>query len=312
METELTFPLRSSEIWKDVTPIPQDDGPNPIVPISYSPHFVEVMDYFRAILKKGEKSKRALSLTKEVIKVNPANYTGWLFRRECLLALGADLKKELKFIDEIAEVSSKNYQLWHHRRVIVKEIGNAGEELEATTKALIADPKNYHVWAHRQWVLRNFNLYKNELKFVDLLLKNDIRNNSAWNQRFFVVKNTTGFTEDMLKREIDYAYTALKKVPNNLSPWNYLRGLVEQGGHKMMTLINAEAAEILKKDSKCAECLSFLVDVALKFPDEKKLTVALSMCERLKTELSQIRAKYWEYQAKKVQQKLDELKESKK
>eukprot|EP00954_Amorphochlora_amoebiformis_P004448 346160-Amorphochlora_amoeboformis.AAC.1 len=96
------------------------------------------MDYFRAILKKGEKSKRALSLTKEVIKVNPANYTGWLFRRECLLALGADLKKifptqrnrinalgclilfscfiwageqELKFIDEIAEVSSKNYQV---------------------------------------------------------------------------------------------------------------------------------------------------------------------------------------------------------
>ena len=40
-----------SEVFKDVTPIPQDDGPNPVCSIDYANGFVEAMDYFRAILK---------------------------------------------------------------------------------------------------------------------------------------------------------------------------------------------------------------------------------------------------------------------
>jgi hypothetical protein len=41
----------------------------------------ETMNYFRAILRKDERSSRALHLTTEVIKLNPANYTAWYFRR---------------------------------------------------------------------------------------------------------------------------------------------------------------------------------------------------------------------------------------
>jgi len=48
-----------SEVFKDVTPIPQDDGPNPVCSIDYANGFVEAMDYFRAILKMNEHSGKS-------------------------------------------------------------------------------------------------------------------------------------------------------------------------------------------------------------------------------------------------------------
>lgn len=44
------------EVFADVTPIPQDDGPNPVCAIDYSPQFIQAYDYMRAMLKAGEKS----------------------------------------------------------------------------------------------------------------------------------------------------------------------------------------------------------------------------------------------------------------
>lgn len=61
--------------WSDVEPLPQDDGPHPVVPISYTKQFRESMDYFRAVLAMDERSPRALNLTSEVIGLNSANYT---------------------------------------------------------------------------------------------------------------------------------------------------------------------------------------------------------------------------------------------
>jgi len=45
-----------SEIFSDVTPVPQDDGPNPVCAIDYSPQFIQAYNYMRAILRTGEKS----------------------------------------------------------------------------------------------------------------------------------------------------------------------------------------------------------------------------------------------------------------
>eukprot|EP01018_Ginkgo_biloba_P032590 Gb_11675 [translate_table: standard] len=74
-DKKIRVPFSQRKEWDDVKPVPQDDGPNPVVPIAYTDEFRETMDYFRAIFHADEKSPRALELTAEVIQLNAANYT---------------------------------------------------------------------------------------------------------------------------------------------------------------------------------------------------------------------------------------------
>jgi len=67
-----------SEGWRDIVPIPQDDGgPNPLASIAYTDEYSEAMSYLRAVMAKDEKSERVLHLTEQVISMNPAHYTVW-------------------------------------------------------------------------------------------------------------------------------------------------------------------------------------------------------------------------------------------
>lgn len=77
-------------------------------------------------------------------------------------------------------------------------------------------------------VLTFYSLFDDELIYVDKLISDDVRNNSAWNQRFFVLKHT-GFTTDVLQREIHYVMNRIRFVKNNESTWNFLRGLLLEG-----------------------------------------------------------------------------------
>eukprot|EP01084_Bolivina_argentea_P217941 369945_1 len=122
-------PISEDPEYQDLTPIFQDDGPNPIVAIRYPKKFKEVHNYFRAVVHKNEISKRALKLSQKVIELNAANYTAWQFRRECIFKLKEDLFDELEFSKGIAEQSPKNYQLWWHRRIIIEAI-NKGKKFE--------------------------------------------------------------------------------------------------------------------------------------------------------------------------------------
>ncbi|CAM6083552.1 unnamed protein product [Calypogeia fissa] len=217
--------------WNDVKPIPQDDGPHPVVPISYTKQFRESMDYFRAVLAMDERSPRALDLTAEVIGLNSANYTVWHFRRLILEALNVDVEEELEFLKTIADVNYKNYQFWQHRRWVAQRRGStaASDELHFTEMVLNDDAKNYHAWSHRQWVLSSLGGWEGELNYCTQLIEDDPCNNSAWNQRHFVI--TTDPSREGLKgsleSEVTYCLKTIGAAPSNESPWRYLRGLFQ-------------------------------------------------------------------------------------
>lgn len=66
------------------------------------------------------------------------------------------------------------------------------------------------------------------MSYVDKLIAADLRNNSAWNQRYFVLKHT-GFTQEVLHREVNYVMSRIRIVKNNESTWNFLRGILQNG-----------------------------------------------------------------------------------
>ncbi|GMH29717.1 hypothetical protein Nepgr_031560 [Nepenthes gracilis] len=261
------IPLSQRPEWHDVTPVPQDDGPNPVVPIAYTDEFRETMDYFRAVYLADERSHRSLQLTSEAIRLNPGNYTVWHFRRLILETLGADLQKELDFVEDIAKDNSKNYQIWHHRRGLAEKLGTAATvtELEFTKKILSLDAKNYHAWSHRQWVLQALGGWEDELDYCHQLLKEDIFNNSAWNQRYFVITKSPllGGLEAMRDSEVGYSIEAIVVNPENESPWRYLRGLFKDDPKSWIddSRVSSLCLKILRAKSRCVFALSTLLEL---------------------------------------------------
>lgn len=72
-----------SDDWEDIVPIPQDDGcPNPLAAIAYTEEYSEAISYLRATMAMDEKSDRALRLTEDIIRMNPAHYTVWYVDQE--------------------------------------------------------------------------------------------------------------------------------------------------------------------------------------------------------------------------------------
>ncbi|KAF4720990.1 hypothetical protein FOZ62_024886, partial [Perkinsus olseni] len=272
------IPMDARPEWKGVRPVPQDDGPKPLVQIQYTEEFTvmvrerrrglgclgtDIHNYFRAVIKGGEASRRAFDLTAEVIDLNAANYTAWYWRRKCLEELADDelLQGELEFTREWATDSPKNYQVWFHRRWVVQRLfdkqllSNPDEvmpaaaadhrsggtvfsyqEFEFTAEALSEDAKNLNAWSHRMFVVRLFGRnttvsgLEAELDLSAGLLRDDLRNNSAWNHRFVVLQMLAEIEPESLaerrEAELIFVMEALKLTPNNESPWNYVMGIL--------------------------------------------------------------------------------------
>ncbi|KAH8257729.1 hypothetical protein KR038_009140 [Drosophila bunnanda] len=318
------LPYSARSEWADVEPLAQDDGNNPVVSIAYSQMFREVFDYMRAIIARGEKTQRALDLTTDALRLNPANYTVWQYRRDILRELKADLNAELDYLSEVIGQNAKNYQVWHHRRVIVEMLNDPSNELKLTENALVndGDAKNYHAWQHRQWAIRTFNLYDDELNFVDRLICEDQRNNSAWNQRFFVIKHF-GFTPDLVQRELTYTMNRIRIIKNNESAWNYLVGVMRQGGKgeglSSYPEVVAFVEEIYQAGNRSPYLLAFLVDLYQEQALQQKVSESdqlarkvYGLCEDMATKHDVIRRKYWQYVATHLKNQLNKAAEEQK
>ncbi|GIY36681.1 hypothetical protein CDAR_379251 [Caerostris darwini] len=290
--------------WSDIEPIPQDDGPYPVVQIAYSEKFKDIFNYFRAVLAKREISERALKLSEDAASVNSSNYTVWHYRRILLKELKKDLNEELEYIRLVIEDNPKNYQVWHHRQVLVDWLKDPSKEKKFTERILADDPKNYHAWQHRQWVIKEFNLWDDELDFVNELLTDDIRNNSAWNQRFFVI-NTVGISDEVLDREIKYTLDCIQKAPNNESPWNYLRGILRDRGLSKIPEVTEFTEKLYESGCRSPHLLGFMIDIReeslLANTTMEDLRKTLDLCSLLAKKHDVIRKEYWEYIANNLQ-----------
>jgi protein farnesyltransferase/geranylgeranyltransferase type-1 subunit alpha len=136
--------------WRGVrpcSPLPTDAaGGGVVVAIADRPadggggggNNAEMRGLFRATaLKQKERSARVRDLCADMVqRLNPADYTAWAVRWECVVAMASDgssgssstpnveralalLAEEDAFTRRVArEAGTKNYQLWNHRRKI--------------------------------------------------------------------------------------------------------------------------------------------------------------------------------------------------
>ncbi|KAI3979898.1 hypothetical protein MKX01_042552 [Papaver californicum] len=239
------IPYSEREEWADVKPVPQDDVPNPVVPIAYKDDFREAMDYFRAVYLFDERTPHVLYLSHSVLIY----------------------EKKLEFIEHIAKSNSKNYQIWHHRRWVAEKLGTEATaiELEFTKRILFPDAKNYHAWSHRQWVLQALGGWEDELNYWHQLLEDDIFNNSAWNQRYFVVTRSPalGGLQAMRASEMKYTVEAILTNPENESPWRYLGGLYKGDNQSLICdpQVSMVCLKVLNATNNRIFALSLLLDL---------------------------------------------------
>jgi protein farnesyltransferase/geranylgeranyltransferase type-1 subunit alpha len=294
----------SSPEWTDIVPLPTDEGgSNPLAAIAYTDEYEEAMSYLRAVMAANEYSERVLDLTEDIIDLNAAHYTVWLYRAATLFALNADLREELDWVNETAQAHQKNYQIWNHRNMIVDNLGSSEGEAEFAEKMLGLDAKNYHVWSYRQWLVKRFGLWEHgELEFVERMLMKDIRNNSAWNHRWFIVNGrevdgVKGVTdEEIRKREVNFATEAIAKAPQNPSPWNYLRGIVRSSGQPLSILKDTvtQYADLARPDAvRSSHALDLLADILA--DEESSNQLASEALNLLAEKYDPIRKNYWEY-----------------
>lgn len=285
-------------------PLPTDEGgPNPLAAIAYSEQYGEAMSYLRAVMAANEYSPRALALTEDLIQMNPAHYTVWLYRARILFEIQADLAEEISWLNQIALDHQKNYQIWHHRNLIVDKLGSSEGETAFVGQMFDLDSKNYHVWSYRQWLVQRFGLWDNgELEFTDSMLQKDIRNNSAWNHRWYVVngresQGIAGVKDTAIReREIQFTKAALVKAPQNRSAWNYLRGIQRSSGIPLSDLrpIAETYADTSETGTvRSSHALDLLAEILAL--DETTQPQASSILDLLTKTYDPIRKNYWEY-----------------
>ncbi|KAL4810952.1 hypothetical protein BDV18DRAFT_3820 [Aspergillus unguis] len=330
----MTEKYTSNPEWADIQPIPLNDGSDsgamPLATIAYSDEYLEATSYLRAVMAANEMSERALKLTEDIISMNPAHYTVWIYRAKILFALNKDLIEELEWLNGVSLKYLKNYQIWHHRQVLMSSREHfptlPPKEMDFLMEMFAQDSKNYHVWTYRHWLVRHFGLWDSprELADIDSLLNSDVRNNSAWNHRYMLrfgpranepdggMVNANGppsekgkhavVDEDLVDEELQFSQQQIIRAPENKSPWSYARAVLRAAGRPL-----SEWSEFARKfvvqngdelDVKSSHAVELLADVnaaAQGDPEE-----AVRMLNLLKDKYDPIRRNYWDYRIRSI------------
>ena len=104
----------------------------------------------------------------------------------------------------------------------------------------------------------------------------------------------------MVAREVSFCLGALRKVKQNESAWNYLRGVLFQSpsglsGHAGLTEF---CDGLLEAGCRAPQLLAFVVDAGSERAaagDREALERALRLCDQLASEHDTIREQYWLY-----------------
>jgi protein farnesyltransferase/geranylgeranyltransferase type-1 subunit alpha len=277
-----------------------------------------------------EYSPRCLRLTEDVINLNPAHYTVWLYRFSIINALELPVPEEIAWLNEVSLRHIKNYQIWHHRHLLLEKfypsIADSPEkvsefersERDFLNQMFAEDAKNYHVWSYRQYLVQLLGMWnEDELRSVEEMIEEDVRNNSAWSHRFYVVfsdpKHSTPGSHSterdpatpaaIVDREVSYAKDKIQLAPQNQSPWNYLKGALTKGGRKLSTVedFTSRFVKDLGKDDsedvKSSHALDLLAEIYAEQGQNDKAALAL---RRLAEKWDKIRAGYWEWRLREL------------
>ena len=180
--------------------------------------------------KRRNYSPESLSLSMELLRLNPELILAWNFRREILLDRNDAelLVAELSVLKRVMIEMTKSYCLWTHRRWILTMLGDVMEtvlegEKNLVEKIIELDCRNFHAWSYRNWLDSNYRVFSKEINFnySTILINSDFSNYAAWflRQQNFIAENSND--------EIDFVYSAIFTEPNDQSAWQYRDWLVE-------------------------------------------------------------------------------------
>ncbi|CAG8495191.1 14912_t:CDS:2 [Dentiscutata heterogama] len=129
-------------------------------------------------------------------------------------------------------------------------------------------------------------------------MEKDIRNNSAWNQRYFAIfHNPTKPSEEFLGEEVQYGISKIKLTPNNISPWNYVKGVIAKSKLKI-DVLEELCKSLYQQDIISPHALGCLVDIyedRVKCGSINEKELGIQACVLLAEQHDTIRQKYWNY-----------------
>lgn len=320
--------LSSDFDWSDVQPVPYYAGEAPVAQIMYSKEYEKATGLLRALMQKPEYSARGLSITSDVIKLNPAHYTAWEFRYQTLKHL--QLKNEAPFpknnllfqdkkmvapengewINEMTLNNPKNYQVWNYRQLLAVDGSEeylSGEAL-AVSVILEDDEKNFHAWSHYKWVLENFRTslamedkIVRAFRFCESMLDADVRNNSAWSFRFFlwgVLKPQDLQDESKFTKEEEFVRQKIQLAPANEAVWNYLVGIYDKfKSHDKLVEAKPLCIEYEEHSNRALELLADIYETG------NNKDMALETYDKL-LERAPMRKGFWNYRKNRLAKEL--------